>query len=343
MWYSEHEDPLVWERDFAKMQAHGIRMLRILHFSPFASDDPPRWKKDGVLGLKNRPKKLLRQTDAIVQLAQKHGVAIFLTLHDWMPVELSDAELAAQRDWNRFWAARYHDVPGILYDVQNEPSVQLAKQPAARSPQWADAKAIEANRALVATLNRWVKANVEGVKAGDPGALVAVGYLPSMRPADKVLGVAHTDFSNMHFYGPVDRFPAAFKLIDRRFVGKSFSLGEFGAREAHDARTHGRLGTMPDASIRRFLATTHYALGLGAAFALNWDWKDFDDCVFPWGLCHPCDLVSKPVRSWPTATPASSSSGCVPATRTPASTCSCPIPTASAGAGMRCMAPSPAP
>ena len=295
MWFSEHEDPLAWERDFAKMEAHGIRMLRILHFSPFASDDPPRWGKDGVLGLRNRPRKLLRQTDAIVQLAQKHGVAVFLTLHDWMPVELSDAELAAQRDWNRFWAARYRDVPGILYDVQNEPSVQLAKQPAARSGQWDDPKAIEANRALVATLNRWVRANVEGAKAGDPDALVAVGYLPSMRPADKVLGVAHTDISNMHFYGPVDRFPAAFKLIDRRFVGKSFSLGEFGAREAHDARTHGRLGTMPDVSVRRFLATTHYALGLGASFALNWDWKDFDDCVFPWGLCHPCDLTPKPV------------------------------------------------
>jgi hypothetical protein len=99
----------------------------------------------------------------------------------------------------------------------------------------------------------------------------------------------------MHFYGPVDRLAADFKLIDRRFAGKSFSLGEFGAREAHDARTHGKTGTMPDASVRRFLATTHYAFGLGASFVLNWDWKDFDDCVFPWGLCHPCDLVSKPV------------------------------------------------
>ena len=295
MWFSEHEDPLVWDRDFAAMAAHGIRVLRVLHFSPFASDDPPRWSKDGVLGLKNRPRKLLRQTDAIVQLAQKHGVAIFLTVHDWMPVELSDAELAAQRDWNRFWADRYRDVPGILYDVQNEPSVQLGRHPAAGSSQWGDPMAIEANRALVATLNRWVKANAEGVKAGDPDALVTVGYLPSQRPADKVLGTAHTDFSNMHYYGPVDRFPAAFKFIDRRFLGKGFSLGEFGAQEAHDARTHGRIGTLPEVSVRRFLATTHYAFGLGASAALNWDWKDFDDCVFPWGLCHPCDLVPKPV------------------------------------------------
>ena len=295
MWFSEHEDPRVWDRDFRTMAAHGIRMLRILHFSPFASDDPPGWQKDGVLGLKNRPRRLLRQTDAIVQLAQKHGVAIFLTLHDWMPVELSDAELAAQRDWNRFWADRYRDVPGILYDVQNEPSVQLGRHPAAASSQWGDPMAIEANRALVATLNRWVKANAEGVKAGDPDALVTVGYLPSQRPADKVLGTAHTDFSNMHYYGPVDRFPAALKFIDRRFLGKSFSLGEFGAQEAHDARTHGRTGTLPDVSVRRFLATTHYAFGLGASAALNWDWKDFDDCVFPWGLCHPCDLVPKPV------------------------------------------------
>jgi hypothetical protein len=278
------------------MAAHGIGLLRILHFSPFAADEPTQWRTQPIPELLARqPQKLLRQTDAIVQLAQKHGVAVCLTLHDWMPVELSDADLAAQRAWNRFWADRYRDVPGILYDVQNEPSLQLNRHPAAGSRQWHDPKAIEANRALVATLNRWVKANVEGVKAGDADALVLVGYLPSFRPADKVLGVAHSDLSNMHYYGPVDRFPAAFKLIDRRFVGKGLSLGEFGAREAHDARTHGRLGTMPDVSARRFLATTHYALGLGAAFALNWDWKDFDDCVFPWGLCHPCDLTPKPV------------------------------------------------
>ena len=333
MWFSEREDPLTWERDFAQMQAHGLRMLRVLHFSPFASDDPPRWGKDGVLGLRRRPRTLLRQTDAIVQLAQKHGIALCLTLHDWMPVELSDAELDAQRDWNRFWAARYRDVPGILYDVQNEPQVGLSAKPdlarfynqwlkarhktwdalraawgkaaprgepwtltpEAGSNDWADVKTLDANAFKAATLNRWVRANAEGVKAGDPDALVTVGYLQMLWTADKLLGARHVDFNNMHYHAPVDPFPARFKIIDRRFEGKTFSLGEFGAVESHNARTSGRDGTLPDVSIRRFVTMTHYAFGMGAAFALNWDWKDLDDCVFPWGLVHPCDRVPKPL------------------------------------------------
>ena len=334
MWYSEHEDPLVWERDFAGMQANGLRMLRILHFSPFAADKPTEWRKLPLTELlKKRPQKLLRQTDAIVQLAQKHGVAICLTLHDWIPVELSDADLAAQRGWNRFWADRYKDVPGILYDVQNEPQVNLSSHPditrlynrwleerygtwdalceawgtqapagkpwtlapRAGSDDWADVKTYDANLFRVRLLNRWVKANTEGVKAAAPHTLVNVGYLRAFWPADQVLGVEHTDFSNMHYHADVPSFAAKFKRIDRRFVGKGLSLGEFGAREAHDARTHGRDGTEDAASLSRFLTLTHYTFGLGGSFALNWCWKDFDDCVFPWGLIHPCDRVAKPV------------------------------------------------
>ena len=41
--------------------------------------------------------------------------------------EAVNADLEAQRDWNRFWADRYRDVPGILYDVQNEPTVGLSQ------------------------------------------------------------------------------------------------------------------------------------------------------------------------------------------------------------------------
>ena len=50
-------------------------------------------------------------------------------------------------------------------------------------------------------LNRWVKANRDGIKAGDPDAPMTVGYLPHLPPADKLLGAAHVDFSNTHYYG----------------------------------------------------------------------------------------------------------------------------------------------
>ena len=291
MWYSVDENPLTWERDFAKMESSAMRMLRVLHFSPFASENPLEFRKLGMNVLEGRPEAFLRKTDAIVQLAQKHGVVLFLTLHDWMPVELSDEELDLQRRWARFWADRYRDVPGIIYDVQNEPSV--GGRAGVKGNGWHDTKPLAQNMARIDTLNRWIKANVEGVKQGDPEALVTVGFLQMIEPADRLLGARHVDFNNMHFHSAVPDFAAEMKINDRRFEGKSFSLGEFGARESHDARTHGHDGTMPEESIARFLTMIHESFGMGASFALNWDWKDFDGCVFPWGLNHACDLADK--------------------------------------------------
>ncbi len=105
---------------------------------------------------------------------------------------------------------------------------------------------------------------------------------------------AGLDFTNTHFYGSVGDYRSILKLIDRRFEGKAFSLGEFGAREAHDARTRGQTGDPAEVSVPYFLAVGHYAFGMGAAFVACWDWKDFRDCVFPWGVTH-ADLVAKPV------------------------------------------------
>lgn len=333
MFFSANENPAVWERDFRLMAQHNIRILRILHFSPFAKDGYKGVGQHSSLDLRGLPpKRLQRQMDAIVQLAQKHGIVLFLSLHDWLGVVLTDEELEAQREWNRFWAYRYRNVPGILYDIQNEPTVEVpdvpfvrrlwnewlkqrygsdealrtawrANPPEAplpkvplgdRTDRWDDVRTADLKRFETELLNRWVRANVEGVKAGDPDALVCVGYLPSMPPADKILGTRHTDFSNMHYYGSLQDFPLEFKLIDRSVYGKGFSLGEFGAQEAHDARIYGRDGLPTRDSVIRFQQVLHYTVGLGGVFLCNWDWKDFDEMVFPWGLVHHGTPVAKP-------------------------------------------------
>ncbi|MGQ9730400.1 MAG: cellulase family glycosylhydrolase [Candidatus Zipacnadales bacterium] len=332
MYFSPDEGPATWDRDFAAMQAHGFHIWRILHFSPFAAKGYEGHGQHTSLDLANRPQKLIRQMDAIVQLAQKHRVAIFLSLHDWLGIVLTEEELAAQADWNRFWADRYRNVPGIFYDIQNEPSIHVEDRPdiialwnkflqerygtddvlreawtrtppekalpnvplGAVTEEWDDVRAADRKRFETELLNRWVKANVDGIRAGDPEALICVGYLPSMPPADKIFGVKHTDFSNMHYYGPVERMPVEFKAIDRRFQGKGFSLGEFGAQEAHDARVQGRTEVPVEASIHRFQTYIHYAVGMGAAFITNWDWKEFNEALFPWGLLQRGSRVPKP-------------------------------------------------
>ncbi len=332
MFYSEAETPATWERDFRLMAAHKVRILRILHFSPFAKDGYKGSAANAPLDLANRPERLQAQVDAIVQLAAKHGIVIFLTLHDWIGLALTNEELAAQADWNRFWAARYKDAPNVIFDVQNEPSVDVPDRPdvvalwnawlehkygttdaivkawgtnapTANLPNipipqmgddWHDVRSADRKRFEAELLNRWVKANVDGVKGGNENAVVTVGYLPSMPPADKLLGNRETDFSNMHFYGSLRDMPLELKLVDRRAYGKGFSLGEFGSEEAHHARTRGETGMPVADSVRRFSQVVHYAVGLGASFVCNWDWKEFDEMVFPWGLVQRGSSTPKP-------------------------------------------------
>ncbi len=332
MFFAEGEGPAMWERDFSLMARAGLRVLRILHFSPFAAKGYEGQAAHSPGDLAQRPERLRRQMDAIVQTAQRHGIIIFLTLHDWMPVALTDDDLERQREWNRFWADRYKDVPGIIYDIQNEPSVDVPDRPDIQAlwnrwltdrygsdeairnawhvappeaalpgvplsggpEQWDNVRAADRKRFEEFLLNRWVEANVRGLKEGDPDALVCVGYLPSMSPADKVLGAKHTDFSNMHYYGPVDGLPNELALIDRRAYGKGLSVGEFGAMEAHSRRNAGADGLPTAASIERFAHTVHAAVGMGAAMLCNWSLKEMDEMVFPWGLYQRNTPVAKP-------------------------------------------------
>jgi hypothetical protein len=211
MWFSDNEDPLVWKRDFERMGDFAMNTLRILHFSPFCNAENPFSKKTSF-DLKNRPEKTCRQTDAMVQLSQPNQVSLFLSLHDWIPLDLSDEELHAQEDWNKFWAERYRDVPGMIYDIQNEPSTTLTNvevlRPlyegwladkygsfsaalsawkesgakaeidfAARPVAWNDLRVRDNARFRAWAYARWQGANGSAVKAAAPHAPVTVGHL----------------------------------------------------------------------------------------------------------------------------------------------------------------------
>lgn len=111
---------------------------------------------------------------------------------------------------------------------------------------------------------------------------------------EKHLSTDGIDFMNVHHYGPTKDLRTALKLLDRRFEGKGLSLGEFGASYAHDARGAGKIGDPAAVSIRHFLQVNQYAFGLGGAFSAAWCWKEFQDCVFPFGATWQ-DGAPKPV------------------------------------------------
>ncbi|MGC9327796.1 MAG: cellulase family glycosylhydrolase, partial [Candidatus Hinthialibacter sp.] len=332
VWYSPRENKKTWERDFSRMRDFGMRVLRILHFSPFAARGYEGQAGHSAMDLAKRPPaKLIEQTDQLVQIAGKYGIALILTLHDWLNVELSDEELEAQRTWCRFWTDHYIESPHVLFDIQNEPSVlprestitttlwnqfleetyktdsavkqawgkyaadeTLGSIPCQAGDQtWDNPRAYDYNRFRAWLVERWINANMEGIKSGNPKAIATVGFLQNEWQADKFLPTRRLDFSNTHYHGPFDRFSPVFKLTDRRFRGQGLSVGEFGGWDAHEARKNGLFQDEVRSSIQHFLAVGHETLGMGGGFALNWDLKDLDDCVFPWGLTYAQDAVPK--------------------------------------------------
>ncbi len=332
IFYSGNENPLIWDRDLARMNENGLNILRVLHFSPFMSDKPSATSVTASgLALDRMPTKIERQLDALVQLCQKHNIALFLSIHDWMPCELSDSELAAQRKFAKLIAERYKDVPGFMIDIQNEPSIELPRQARpnenadvlrawndylrgkygsddalkaawtlsppeadlgsvpyrAGTDVWDDMRTFDADCFRNTLLKRWAKANYDGAKEGDPDVPVTVGFLQEYFALNKLISVEGLDFANMHSYNPIEILRADLKLFDRRFEGKSLSVGEFGALPDHEKRTHGQ--DNPDQDIDRYLLTGHYAFGMGASFIASWCWKDMDDVIFPWGMNYTCE------------------------------------------------------
>lgn len=326
---SAFEDPLVWERDLDSMRSHGLSIVRVLHFSPFAVHQTGK-RAAGPLDLPSDklPKETERKLDALVQLAAQHGIAVLLTLHDWMSVSLTDQELQAQKSFARLVAGRYKDCPNVFFDVQNEPYVQLQRADVdtalwnrylngefktqdalaaawgpylkgeklgsvsldAGAPEWPNVRMADVDRFRVWLFNRWMDANVSGVKAGSQ-ALATVGYLQTMYAADQLLGNQHSDFTDKHYYGDKSALAHQIKVIDRRFEGKGLSLGEFGSVTDHNARIAGQSVQSTDADW--YLEAPATVMGLGGMFALNWCWKEMPDNVFPWGINSPGDDVPR--------------------------------------------------
>ena len=293
MWYSDNEDPLVWARDFSEMADYGMKFLRVLHFSPFAQDRKGKSIYEPSFLCVPPMDRTVRQTDAIVNLAAAHGVGVWLALHDWMPWELEPNELDIQAKWATYWAGRYADWPGVFYDIQNEPNPARLKL-FSNGKSWRDLGARDGERRRAAYYASWQKANGDAVHAAAPKALVSVGHLQALNAVEKQLSTAGIDFSNVHHYGGAADLRSVVKLIDRRFEGKGLSLGEFGATVSHTARAMGQTGDPAERAIRHFLHVNHYLYAMGGAFTGVWDWKEFQDCVFPHGMTWQ-DGTPKPV------------------------------------------------
>lgn len=318
---SQRENPLVLEQDFQQMQDYGLTTLRLLHF--------------GVPGyipnLAKPSEKILRRLDAMLQIAQKHRVVILQTAHDWLEVALSDRDLEKQYEFGKILSERYKNVPGIRWDIQNEPSwSSYAPGPipdinrewnaflferygseekwkdawqdqasgkfgslrfdAKCGQNWDNVKAYDLKLFRMRLFRRWIDTNFRGLTQSRRYYVDVSGA----EGCDQILW-DNVDCMAIHFYDSWQVFPERLKYVDQRFRNTGFGVEEFG-QKVHPAwgGSHPATPKTFPPAIDHFLALGHYTLGLGGYGLMNWDWKDMEGCIFPWGVNFPCDLVPKP-------------------------------------------------
>ena len=118
--YFEQPNPYVWDRDMAQIHAAGLNMLRTGWWSGWQNFTTA----DGRVS-----EHALRTLEAYLMTAHRNGLPVQFTFFAFMPDVLGgknaifDPEtVARQRNMVSSVAARFKDVPYILWDLINEPS-----------------------------------------------------------------------------------------------------------------------------------------------------------------------------------------------------------------------------
>ena len=270
--------PAAFDRDFRQMRDYGLRWTRL--FLPFKTEEDKR------------------VSDAVVQLAQKHGLVLYHTpnLHH----TADPAELAKQEETAREIAVRYHDVPGLAVDICNEPSFK-AEDPALvkrfghaakTAGPWNDLDVAAFWRCMADAERAWEEANGSAIHAGDAARLASVGWSQGWGGGgvmkDPMLASLDLDFTDRHYYGPPAKLAAELRDVDLRGLDKPLILGECGAKDhpTFKAADPWGMGDDDDSYDARFLYLGHHALGLGAAVISSWHWRDPMEGAFPCGIVH---------------------------------------------------------
>ena len=202
-YYESRQGELMWIRpdlgairaDFQRMQQAGLRLVRIhYHHSKWFRDyyqDVLRQPLDSYLALADESalpsERSLRILDAVIQLSQECGLVICLDLFTLVPREMGDPRgwlgmreriveeprVVWQEKFLKRIAERYRAVPGIIWDLWNEPRLARDDED---------------------TLRQWAQRHKNTLRASGDSHLVTIGDPLSLRLID-VLDYAslHTD------------------------------------------------------------------------------------------------------------------------------------------------------
>ncbi|MBC7327154.1 beta-galactosidase [bacterium] len=320
-------NPLVWDKELRMLKDYGVDLYENLWISPaYYNYQIPEdiWRRTDALSLLTQKHNLVffpcilcgynvavsdeereKQKEICSQFAQRYHIlpSLIYYINGDLQFNENDARKYHKPLFNEFLKSKYKNKAELeeawkLSPPQGEwGDIEL---PRPKWGNWEDAATADLLSFYGFLARKWISTMSGALKAVDPQhPTTCEFYQLPVGGIDLREEIDDLDISNIGYFGPLKediiRLPPTLKYHDLRSLGKTFSLGEFGAK------THPAWLAGPDYHIKRseeernklFLAAIFYSFGMGASRANNWCFLDPSSWVFPWGLFYPCDEVPK--------------------------------------------------
>lgn len=249
------ENALWWDRQFAMIRDYGQDVFSPVYVSVFVPGFG--WGEPAQDWI---PEKLLRIIDAQVQLTQKHGVVMGITVF-FVGQDEAIYKPEISRKLCATLGTRYKNAPGIMFYIFDD-----------------------GYREDPGLFNSWARECRAGFNESGRKYLVTAEWCSAFHNADTHRdGSREMDFVSISCYHGVAEYPEQTRLSEMRAIGKNFTNAEFGRQVP--------AGSLTDKHV--YLAQPHHQFGMGHAMTINWKWKDNDHAIFPWGVVYPGDWVPK--------------------------------------------------
>lgn len=320
-------NPLVWDKELRMLKDYGVDLYENLWISPawYEYKIPEEiWRKTDALAFLTQKHDLIffpcilcgynvavsneeRETQRGIcsQFAQRYRVlpSLIYYINGDLQFNENDARQYHKTLFNQFLQSKYHNKEELEKAWGATPpqgewgDIELPK------PQWgnwADTATADLLSFYGFLSREWITTMSDALKSADPHhPTTCEFYQLPVGGIDLREEIDNLDISNIGYFGPpkedIINLPSTLKYHDLRSIGKTFSLGEFGAK-THPAWQTGfgyHIQRNEEERNKLFLAAIFYSFGMGSPRANNWCFLDPSSTIFPWGLFYPCDEVPK--------------------------------------------------
>jgi len=320
-------NPLLWDKELRMLKDYGVDLYENLWISPawYGYKIPEDiWRRTDALAFLTQKHDLIffpcilcgynvavseeereKQREICSQFAQRYRIlpSLIYYINGDLQFNENDAQKYHKALFNQFLQTKYKNKEELneawrLSPPQGEwGDIELPK------PQWGtweDAATADLLSFYGFLSRKWISTMSDALKTEDPQhPTTCEFYQLPVGGIDLREEIDNLDISNIGYFGPpkedIIKLPSTLKYHDLRSIGKTFSLGEFGAK-THPAWLAGfgyHIQRNEEERNKLFLAAIFYSFGMGTPRANNWCFLDPSSSIFPWGLFYPCDEVPK--------------------------------------------------